>query len=208
MPCYAAMRMNYLEIALIGIALAADAMAYSFSYGLVLRTHRMGSSLWLALVVGLFQAGMPLIGYGCGSGIRTYASAWGCWLAVTVFVALGGGIICHAWQGKNDGCHAPSPLGFSGLMLAGLATSIDALAVGACLALGKIGGNLATLWQLGFAVSIIGLITAAGSLASFHAARLLHRFPARRMETLAGLLLIGLGLHHALLNLGMTLSFH
>lgn len=194
--------MNYLEIALIGVALAVDAMVYSFSYGLVLRTQRLISSLWLAAVVGLYQALMPLLGYVGGAGVRAYVSDWDHWLVLLVFTALGGSIIHHAWQGGEEERPAPSPLGFIALMLVGLATSIDALAVGACLALGNIGGHIQGASQLGIAVGIIGLITAICSLLSFHSSRLLHGFPTRWLETLAGLLLMGLGIHNALRDLG------
>ena len=78
-----------------------------------------------------------------------------------------------------------------GLTLVGVATSIDALAVGACMALGDIGG---AQHHLGLAVTIIGVVTFVCALLAFHSARFLLQLPTRWLETAAGLLLIALGL--------------
>ncbi len=194
--------MNYAEIALVGAILAVDATVYSFSYGLILRERRALSSLWLALVVGGYQALMPLLGYVGGARLRHVVDAWDHWIVLAVFCLLGGSIIRQAW--KKDGEDeevSPKPLAFVALMVVGIATSIDALAVGVCMALGDIGGAIVGWQQLLLAVCIIGVITFCCSMASFHSARLLHRLPTQWLETLAGLLLIGLGVHHVLSEL-------
>lgn len=191
--------MNDAEIVLVGAILAVDATVYSFSYGLILRERRVTSSLWLALVVGAYQALMPLLGYVGGVRVRHVVDAWDHWIVLAVFCLLGGSIIRQAWKKEDaEDSVSPRPLGFASLMVVGLATSIDALAVGVCMALGDIGGVIAGWSTLLLAVSIIGLITFCGSTLAFHSARLLHRLPTKWLETLAGLLLIGLGVHNLL----------
>ncbi|MBQ9834905.1 MAG: manganese efflux pump [Akkermansia sp.] len=191
--------MNDAEIVLVGAILAVDATVYSFSYGLILRERRITSSLWLALVVGAYQALMPLLGYVGGVRVRHVVDAWDHWIVLAVFCLLGGSIIRQAWKKEDaEDSVSPRPLGFASLMVVGLATSIDALAVGVCMALGDIGGVIAGWPTLLLAVSIIGLITFCGSTLAFHSARLLHRLPTKWLETLAGLLLIGLGVHNLL----------
>lgn len=149
--------MNYIEITLIALALAVDATVYAFSYGLVLRQRRAAAALWLALTVGLFQAGMPLLGYWGGEALRSVVSTWAPYVVLVVFGILGGSIIYKAWHESEDAEQvSATPLGAAGLLVVGVATSIDALAVGACMALGNIGGPQL---QLGLAVSIIGVIT-------------------------------------------------
>ena len=188
--------MNYLEITLIALALAVDATVYAFSYGLVLRQGRGWAAFWLALSVGAFQAGMPLLGYWGGEALRAVVNLWAPWIVLGVFAVLGGSIIYKAWSGGEEEETASSTaLGISGLILVGIATSIDALAVGACMALGNIGGPHL---QLGLTVSIIGGITFACAMAAFHSARLLHHLPTRWLESAAGLLLISLGIHNIL----------
>ncbi len=199
--------MNVTELVLIALALAMDATVYSFSYGLILRQGRLRASLWLALVVGLYQAGMPLIGYMGGMAVRDALAAWDHWIVLAVFSLLGLNVIRNAWGQKEEGeaeGGSATPLGFGTLMLVGIATSIDALAVGACMALGSLGcGCGAPLMPgpLALAVSIIGGITLACSLAAFHAARPLQKLPTRWLETFAGLLLIGLGIQNLLREL-------
>ena len=83
-------------------------------------------------------------------------------------------------------------------MLVGIATAIDAFAVGTGMALGNIGGIIQSTPQLLSVVGVIGAITFACSLSAFHSARLLHHLPTRWLETTAGLLLIGLGVHAAI----------
>lgn len=186
--------MNYLEITLIALALAVDATVYAFSCGLVLRHGRRWAALRLALTVGGFQAGMPLLGYWGGEALRTVVSIWAPWVVLGIFTLLGGSVIYNSWKGTEEaGTVSGTAPGICGLLVVGVATSIDALAVGACMALGNIGGPQL---QLGPAVGIIGGITFICALASFHSARLLHRLPTRGLETLAGILLIGLGIHN------------
>lgn len=187
--------MNYTEITLIGLALAVDATVYSFSYGLILRSQRAAASFVLALTVGLYQFGMPLIGYAGGSAVRGWVNTWAPWIVLTVFSLLGFNIIYHAWKGKEEEeTPTTSPLGFLALMAVGIATAIDALAVGGCMALGQMCGNNLSFLQVCEAAGLIGTITFFCSEAAFHAARPLQKLPTRWLETVAGLLLIGLGI--------------
>lgn len=191
-----------LEIIIIALALAVDATVYSFSYGLVLRCCRLRNSLWLALTVGAFQAGMPLLGYLGGEEVRDYVAQWQSGIVATVFCGLGTYVIYGAWKGDADECDCCSkdcnPLGLIALLLVGVATAIDALAVGVAMALGDIGGTDLSMPRLFTNVSIIGIITFICSLAAFHSARLLHHLPTRWLETTAGLLLVGLGIESLL----------
>lgn len=194
--------MKMAEVLLIALALAVDATVYAFSYGLILRRNRTRASLLLALSTGGFQALMPLLGYVGGLRIRESLSAWDHWIVLLVFALLGGSILRHAWQPEGGAQkRSPEPLGAGGLLLVGLATSIDALAVGGCMALGDIGGAHLTLAEIGLAAALIGLTTFCCTLTSFHATHMLHRLPTRWLETAAGLLLIGLGIQNALQDL-------
>ena len=185
--------MNYAELIVIALILALDATVYSFSYGLILRVNRAVSSLWLALTVGGFQMAMPLLGYWGGQELRCYVDAWAPWIVLTVFLLLGLGIIRHAWAEQAEEAASSTPLRLFALLLVGIATAIDALAVGACMALGDLVGCRLCMGQVLLAASLIGAITFVCSLSAFHLARLLHRLPTRWLETLAGLLLIALG---------------
>ena len=194
--------MKMAEVLLIALALAVDATVYAFSYGLILRRNRTRASLLLALSTGAFQTLMPLLGYVGGLRIRETLAAWDHWIVLLVFALLGVSILRHAWQPEGDTQkRSPEPLGAGGLLLVGLATSIDALAVGGCMALGDIGGAHLAPSEIGLTVALIGLTTFCCTLTAFHATHLLHRLPTRWLETAAGLLLIGLGVQNALQDL-------
>lgn len=187
------LHMNYAELIVIALVLALDATVYSFSYGLILRVRRAVSSLWLALTVGAFQMAMPLLGFWGGQELRSYVDTWAPWIVLAVFLLLGLGIIRHAWMEQEEDAVSAAPLALGAMLLVGIATAIDALAVGACMALGDLVGCQLCPGQVLLASAIIGIITFICSLAAFHLARLLHRLPTRWLETLAGLLLIALG---------------
>lgn len=185
-----------LEVLLIALALAVDATVYSFSYGLVLRVHRASASLWLALSVGLFQAVMPLIGYAGGEAVRGLVETWAPWIVCAVFLLLGGSVILQTLRGDDDepSRMSESPLSLWALVLVGVATSIDALAVGVCMALGDIGGVCPGIPGLLLDVAVIGAVTFVCSLAAFHATRVFRHLPTRLLECAAGILLMALGI--------------
>lgn len=184
--------MNYLELAMISFALAADAAAYAFSYGLILRQRKRGACLALATITGLFQAGMPLLGYMGGVRLREVVMRYGEWVTCLIFVALGVSTIGKAWR-ESEGEREVMPLGIVGLLIIGLATSMDAFAVGICLALGRVLNAELTASRLALVVGCIGLVTFVSVVVSFRLARLMHHFPIRWLQTAAGALLLILG---------------
>lgn len=196
--------MNYLEIFFIGLVLAVDATVYSFSYGLILREKRFLSALQLALTVGFYQGAMPLIGYMAGNAVHSTIAIWDHWIVLAVFLWLGFSIIRGAWK-KGDERDSPqeTPLSFAALMFIGIATSIDALAVGACMALGDIGGTDLSPAGIVLAAVCIGFITFCCSEAAFHLARPFHHLPTRWLETASGLLLIALGVQKVITDVAV-----
>lgn len=195
--------MNYAELLAIALALAVDAGSYAFSYGLMLRRGRMSAALALALVAGVFQAGMPLLGYVSGVGLRSAVESYGHWIGCAIFTALGLHVLYQAYFDKRDDSeHEQSAdsrrLGLAGLLLVGLATSIDAFAVGICLAIGRVlGGDLAPR-QLAVVAAVIGVVAFIIALVGFWLSAFLRHLPERLLQTLAGLLLLALGLHQVM----------
>lgn len=187
--------MNYGELLAIAVALAVDAATYAFSYGLALQQKRMSASLALALSVGGFQALMPLAGYAGGVGLLVAVKNWSGWLCMLIFLGLGISILYKTWRpgAEESDAAAVQPLGAFGLLLVGLATSMDAFAVGICLAMGRVVGQDLQAFQLGIVAGIIGFVTFIAAWCSFHLSSLLQHLPERLLQTIAGLLLIGLG---------------
>ena len=117
---------------LLGIGLAMDAFSVSLANGLnepTMRKRKMG------IVAGIFagfQFAMPMIGWICVSTIASYFSAFEkCipWIALLLLGYIGGSMLLEAIKGGDDEDSAPA-IGLTGLLVQGVATSIDALSVG------------------------------------------------------------------------------
>lgn len=184
----------------IAVALASDAMIVAFSYGVIVRSGRTAAALKLAGTTGFFQALMPILGFAAAGSLLRHCAAWDHWIAFAVFGALGGTIIYNAIFKHEDDSAAESDsgctcgkcrLGAKRLLAIGIATSIDALAVGAgmrCLAGTKIGlGDMLT------STTLIGCVTFLGVIGAFYISRIFRKFPTRIVELIAGLILFSLG---------------
>lgn len=124
---------------LIGIGLAMDAFSVSLANGLNEPDMSTKKGLGVAGVFGVFQGVMPFIGWLC---VHTVASAFSVfekfipWIALALLGYIGGKMLYEGikeYKCKNEGgteCPVPQKLGFSALLVQGVATSIDALSVG------------------------------------------------------------------------------
>lgn len=197
--------MDFSEIFLIALALSVDAAVFAFSYGLVLRHSRMKNSVILAIVTGAFQAGMPIIGFFGAGKIRPYVEAWDHWIAFIVFLLLGLSILRNTWLGQGedeDPSLRDASLSAHSLFIVGLATSIDALAIGACIACmvnPAEGYHYQTILP---PAGIIGLTTFFCTVIAFHLSHSVRHLPTKWLETAAGLTLIGLGINTLCQHIG------
>lgn len=114
-----------LPIIALAFALAADALAVALIQGARFRPG-WRQVCALALVFGVLQGLMPLIGLALGSVAFGYATQAAPWIAFGLLVWIGLQMILAA--SAHDGPVAR--LNGATLLMAGLATSIDALAAG------------------------------------------------------------------------------
>lgn len=167
-----------------GVGLAADAFAVSLTSGFSIRHLKPNKAIKIALFFGVFQAIMPLIGWGTGLGFRDWIVSFDHWVAFGLLVLLGGRTVYEACQSDDD--REPfNPLKTETLLVMSVATSIDALAAGLGLSVLKM--------PILMAISIVGAITFALCAVGVY---LGHYFGDRfqdRIEILGGLILIGLG---------------
>ncbi len=173
----------WLTTILTAIGLAMDAVAVSISSGLSVRDVKFSQALKMALCFGFFQALMPWLGFLAGAQFRGEVEAYDHWVAFFLLSFLGVKLIkdsADAGEEKVD-----SPFRTNKLLVLGIATSIDALAVGVSFSLLEI-GLLET-------VATIGLVTFALCLpAVWFGARLGKRM-AKRADLVGGVILIGIG---------------
>lgn len=117
---------------LMGIGLAMDAFSVSLANGLhepEMSGHKMCK---IAGVFGFFQALMPMIGWICVHTLVQYFQAFEKfipWIALVLLLYIGGKMLLDGIKNKEE--DAPdSKVGFTALLIQGIATSIDALSVG------------------------------------------------------------------------------
>lgn len=124
---------------LIGIGLAMDAFSVSLANGLNEPDMPKGKIIGIAGIFSGFQGIMPLIGWFCVHSIAqafSFFERFIPWIALGLLGYIGGKMLCEGikeYKCKSDGgteCPVPQKLGFSALLVQGIATSIDALSVG------------------------------------------------------------------------------
>lgn len=175
--------MGLIDIILLAVALGIDCLVVSFSQGLIFERNRTKNSLILASTMGLFQGGMPIIGYVGAEYIHNFVEPFSNWLVFTIFMLLGLKFIFGAFQEKQEEICC---IGFRCLIGLGIATSIDALVAGASL-------NF-TATPLVLSAFIIGIVSFFMSLAGFWSGNFLKTFPSKYLEIFGGLILIFLAL--------------
>ncbi len=157
-----------LQVILFGIALSMDAFAVSITDGLVYRDIDKKKSCFIAGVFGVMQALMPLIGYWLVELVKAIASASGgdkaikivvkvvTWVAFTLLILIGIKMIIEGIKDikEKDEKKKVKTFKVKEVLLFGIATSIDALAVGVSLNAGL--SNNSTIF---LHVSIIMVIT-------------------------------------------------
>lgn len=178
--------MTLFDIFLLGLALSVDAFIVSFSYGLVLKPHRMSNGLKLGAATGFFQFLMPVIGWYGARSINRYIESIDHWLAFFVFLALGVKIINDAlYEEAEEKQPLQKKLTLQALFMIGIATSIDALVTGATIYFMQ-----TPIW---LSAVIIGCTTFACAAFGYGLCRVLKRFSTKYLEVAAGIILIALG---------------
>jgi putative Mn2+ efflux pump MntP len=132
-----------------------DAFSVSLANGLNEPTMPRRRMCGVAFLFALFQALMPLIGWICVSTVAKAFSAFEVcipWIALALLGFIGGKMLYEGITSPCDCGEEKPAVGLTGLLLQGVATSIDALSVGFTIA-------DYTLPKALLACGIIGLVT-------------------------------------------------
>lgn len=177
--------MSPITLLLVALGLAMDAFAAAIAASIVLRTVSARQVFRLAFHLGLFQALMPVIGWTVGTCVGTVIAAWDHWLAFALLTLVGGKAIYEAFSRTDPRAPRDDPTRGFTLVALSIATSLDALAVGASLAFLGV-----DIWIPSVVIGLVACaLTALGMLAG---SRLGARF-GQRVEIAGGLVLIGIG---------------
>lgn len=178
--------MDLLTLCIVSVSLAMDAFTVSIAKGLCMKTHIKKQAFTMALTFGVFQAVMPLIGWFAGTYFEALISSIDHWIAFGLLGLIGIKMIIEAVKDDEDEADVCEILTFKKLMILGVATSIDALAVGISFSLLDV-----NIWV---AIALIGTITFVLSyLGALFAQKVGSRF-GKYAEMTGGAILVLIGL--------------
>ena len=124
--------MFFVESALLGIGLAMDAFSVSLANGLNEPCMKKRRMTLMAGIFAFFQFLMPMIGWICVSTVAQHFKAFEKlipWIALALLGFIGTKMLIEGIKGGECDCEKPK-VGLWGLIVQGVATSIDALSVG------------------------------------------------------------------------------
>lgn len=116
----------------LGIGLAMDAFSVSVANGLNEPDMKPAKLFRIAGVFAFFQALMPMTGWFCVHTILSYFQKLECWIPWIAFLLLAyiGGKMLFDAICRQEAAAQGAAIGFWGLFVQGIATSMDALSVG------------------------------------------------------------------------------
>ncbi len=180
--------MTFVELFLIAVGLSMDAFAVSIGNGTVIKNRK--KAVFAALMFGVFQAGMPVIGYFLGSAFAELIKQYAPIIALVVLGFIGGKMIIESIgelraKGDEDKPAIKEP-GIAAIMIQAVATSIDALVVGVSFAAMSV--------DIVPAVCFIGVVTFAISLVGVFGGVKFGQLLGAKASLIGGIVLVAIGL--------------
>lgn len=192
--------MNIITIIFTGFALAMDAFAVSVGKGMTLKELSKGLAIKIALFFGVFQAGMPLLGWVLGIGFEKYIKAVDHWIALVLLCILGGKMIYEFVENRREeklgevASEVSTTIEDSAIELSNkelttlaIATSIDALAIGVSFAFLNVNIVSSSI--------IIGIITFIVCYIGVVAGKKMGSVFKKYSELIGGIILILIGIN-------------
>ncbi|WP_189516719.1 manganese efflux pump MntP [Kushneria pakistanensis] len=174
------------SLTLLSLAMSTDAFAASIGRGAGSGGRpRFLNALRTGAIFGAIEGITPIIGWLAGAAAVHLVSRWDHWIAFVLLVGLGARMV-YAGMGKAEGCEEDAPRqSLPMVMLAAVATSIDALVVGVSLAFVDI--------HIAVAATAIGTATMVMVTLGIMLGCALGQVVGKRAEILGGLVLIAIG---------------
>ncbi|HSQ89283.1 manganese efflux pump MntP family protein [Romboutsia sp.] len=132
--------MSLTVILFTAVALSMDAFAVSITKGMTIKNLTKGLGIKIALFFGIFQGGMPLLGWVLGISFEKYIKSIDHWIVLILLSFLGFKMISEFIKARKEedieqgleysATHDNEELSNKELLMLSIATSIDALAIG------------------------------------------------------------------------------
>ena len=175
-----------LVAASVGLSNLAAAIGIGFG-GVTARTR-----IRVAVIFGVFEAGMPIVGLVVGAGLASGIGHAARWIGAGVLIAIGIVTVIQAWRQPAE---AASDAGSPGqphhtenlgrLIISAFALSLDNLAAGFALGTMHVGVAEGAI--------VIGVVSVVMSLAGLELGGRIGSRAGRRGEQIGGAILVGVG---------------
>lgn len=172
-----------LTVFLIGLGLSMDAFSVSVTNGMCLESVNIKDAVKIAFMYAFFQFLMPVIGFFAGNVFKDFINTVDHWIAFCLLLFIGIKMISEAFEKKEE--NECKKIGLKLLFVQGIATSIDALAVGVSFAALKIPAFSSSM--------MIGIITFVICFLGVYLGKKVGNLLKGKAEILGGLILIGIG---------------
>lgn len=179
--------MQLVEIILFGLSVCADCFAVSLCSSISIKKRDADIIVKIALRFAIIQTLFLLSGWALGDFLAVFIEKVAKWIGLALLVYVGGNMIYGAlFCREGEGCDLN---GLRNIVLAGIATSIDALAIGGSLSLSG------QSWEQTAPQALsVFVCTALSVLIGIKSGGRLAQKAGRWAEGVGGVVLIGIGL--------------
>lgn len=197
--------MAFGEALLLAVSLCADCFACTLCAGVTLapgpgdtvsaakeKRRRAWELLWIALAFASVHTIFLLAGWGFGSMLVGFVERISQWIGFLLLLYVGGGMLLEGIRALRGHCDLDHRRldGFRNVLFSAVATSIDALGVGASQSMLEAGRPFASI--AGLAVTLF-VVTVLVVLSGLLGGRVIGRQFGHWAEVAGGLVLIGIG---------------
>lgn len=171
----------------LAVSLCADCFAVSMCSGVTMKDVSRNRVLLVALIFGVVQAAFLSAGYFFGDLFVGYVERFAHWIGFLLLFYVGGSMILEAVRGEEE---ARDLNGIKNILVASVATSIDALAVGISLSM-----DMETVGSALLKALAVLIVTMVSVVAGILGGRKIGTRFGRGAEIVGGSVLVLIGLN-------------
>ncbi len=176
--------MTFLQILMIALGLSADSFAVSATEGVLLKHSRHIHSLRVAIIFGICQGTLPVLGWLAGANLYEYIDDFADGVAFIIICIIGIKMILGGLKYKDYEKESGHSTGYK-LWFLGVAVSIDSMGVG--VSLGVVGVRM---WMPAL---MIGSVTAVTCVIGVQLGDRIGSRIGEKAEIIGGVILLILG---------------
>ena len=176
--------MSFITILFLALSLSADAFAVAVGTGISQKKVHKKEAIAMALSFGIFQGVMPIVWFFMASLLPHSILEYNHWIAFLLLGYIGCNMMYEWWKNRDTDTIQKNIFALRSLIILGIATSIDALAVGVSLT--------ASTTDITFPAITIGVVTFFVSYLWVRSGEKFSKHIWSRAEIIWGLILIGI----------------